>query len=125
METRLVKGFPNRYQHGWGWAWLTVALLVVAVSTGTAYHVGIHTGRTVAVRSGVAWSSRGQAEVTSDAVVYDVPLGNGSDWYGGGSEHFGGTPTCLPPLRKVVITFATVSFYRDGAFNSTVVWVRC
>jgi hypothetical protein len=99
--------------------------VIVAVSLGAGYHLGVHTGHTPTVRTGVAWSSGYQAEVTSHGVVYNVPLGNDSDWYGQGSEHLGGTPVCLPPLRKVVITFATVSFYRDGAVNSTVVWVRC
>jgi hypothetical protein len=98
---------------------------LVAVALGAGYHFGVHAGRTVTVRSGVAWSSGQQASVTSRGRVYNVPLGIDSDWYSGGIENQGTTPACLPPLHKVTITFGTVSFSQDGALTSQVVWVRC
>lgn len=116
---------PEAHRHRWGWAWLVGALVIVAAAAVIGYGFGLHSGRTVTVRSGVAWSSGVQAMVTSQGVEYNVPLGVDSVWYGGGSEHFGGTPSCLPAFRKVDVTFATTEFYRDGALNSAVMWVRC
>jgi hypothetical protein len=122
-----VGGTARRRRPGSARAWLGVALVVVAVVVAPflGYRAGVHAGHQVTVRTGVAWSSGQQATVSSHGVYYDVPLGAGSVWYDGGSEHFGGPPACLPPLHAVTITFGTVSFSRDGALNSRVAWVRC
>jgi hypothetical protein len=102
-----------------------VAAALAVVGAVFSYRAGLHAGRTVTVHTGVAYSSGEQATAIAAHWAYDVPLGSDSNWYGAGSEHLGSTPSCLPPGRQVHLTFGTVSFYRDGALNKTVVWVLC
>ena len=111
-----------------GWKITVVALAMAMIGVGFfAYRAGVHAARVVTVRTGLAWSSGVQASVTSQGWVYNIPLGASSNWYGGGTFHEGGAPSCLPPrtTKAVRLTFATVSYEQFGAVNRSVVWVRC
>jgi hypothetical protein len=105
---------------------LTCAVLAGLFLAGAAgYDIGLHHGRSVVVRSGVAWSSGATAEVTSGTTTYNIPVGNSSDWYEDGVEHLGGVPSCLRSGHRETVRFATIGFYHDNALSSRVVWVSC
>lgn len=106
-------------------AWIVLFVLAIAGAAVLGNRMGLRTGQTVTVRHGLAYSSGAQAEVTSDGVAYNLPLGEDSLWYSGDMEYEGSTPVCVRPQSREEISFGTVSFVENGALNSLVVWVRC
>jgi hypothetical protein len=103
---------------------VVVLVVLVAFAGFLGYNRGQHAARTVTVSSGLAYASPVQAEVEDDGWIYNIPLD--ITWYSpDGTENEGSRPSCLPPDQRTSLTFGYVSYYRDGALNRTIVWVRC
>jgi len=81
--------------------------------------------QTVTARAGLAYASSVQAVVQAGGWSYEVPLD--VPWIDStGTEHEGGSPSCLPAFEQTLIDFGAVSItVAGGASQRSVVWVRC
>jgi hypothetical protein len=103
---------------------VAVVLIVLAVVGGlVGYAVGVHHSP-VTVRTGIAYSTASQIEVTADGWVYNVPIT--VEWFSSdGTMNNGSRPACLQPGTHSQVQFGSVTISVQSSTWRPVVWVRC
>jgi hypothetical protein len=100
-----------------------IVVVLVVVGGLVGYASGEHHSP-VTVRTGVAYSTPSQIEVTANGWVYNVPLT--VQWFSAdGTMNDGSRPACLQPGAHSQIRFGSVSVTAQGSTWRPVVWVRC
>jgi len=103
-----------------------IVVIIVALVVGAGL-VGYASGEhhsPVTVRTGIAYASPAQIEVTANGWVYDIPLS--VKWFSAdGTMNDGSRPACLRPGAYSQIQFGSVTVTVQGSTWRPVVWVRC
>ncbi|MGD0439636.1 MAG: hypothetical protein ABSB52_03320 [Acidimicrobiales bacterium] len=111
----------------WSIARLIPVVVIVVVLVVAGGLVGYASGKNhspVTVRTGVAYSTPSQIEVTANGWVYNVPLT--VEWFSpDGTMNDGSRPACLQPGARSQIRFGSVTVTAQGSTWRPVVWVRC